>query len=241
MRTPRVTVDVPLDVGSTAELSAAEGRHLVTVLRRGLGDGVEVLAPNGVFRGVVEANEDGRQARVRVTAEIDAPDSRAGGGLRLGIAVVKGAAFDTALRAAVELGVDAVAPLRTERTIVKWDESRRRSRCDRVITEAMKQCGRATPLELEAAEDLRVWLARPAGAQERRILLDPAGSLLDAAAGRAASRTVAIGPEGGFSASEREAAESLGWEVRRLPVPVLRTPTAVAVAAALWLLGQPGD
>ena len=63
--------------------------------------------------------------------------------ITLGLAVVKGPSFELALRMATELGIRAVVPLFTARTIVRWDEApRKRSRYERVAREAAKQCGR---------------------------------------------------------------------------------------------------
>ena len=46
----------------------------------------------------------------------------------------------------------------------------------------------------------------------------------------------AVGPEGGFTEAEVQAAISAGWRTCGFPTPVLRTPTAVALIAALGLL-----
>ena len=46
----------------------------------------------------------------------------------------------------------------------------------------------------------------------------------------------AVGPEGGFTGEEVEAAARSGWTACGFPTPVLRTPTAVALIAALGLL-----
>jgi 16S rRNA (uracil1498-N3)-methyltransferase len=139
----------------------------------------------------------------------------------------------------VELGVDRIVPLRTERGVVRWDGARGEKhveRLRRVAREAAMQCHRAripdvatpcTPAEL--ATRTGVALADPRGATISRSSL-PDGD----------TWTVLVGPEGGFSVSEFAA---LADAVRIGVGPhVLRSVTApAAVAAALTALRDVPD
>ena len=136
----------------------------------------------------------------------------------------------------VELGVDRIVPLRTERGVVRWDGDRGAKQLDRlrrVAREASMQCQRAripevgapcTPAEL--ATHAGVVLADPQGAPVRRASLPDGDAWL-----------VLVGPEGGFAPAE---VASLGACPRLAVGPhVLRAVTApAAVAAALATLRQ---
>jgi 16S rRNA (uracil1498-N3)-methyltransferase len=130
----------------------------------------------------------------------------------------------------VELGVDRIVPLRTDRAVVRWDGERGRKhveRLRRVAREAAMQCQRAQLPEV--AEPMTV-PELPRGASV--LLADPNGTpITPASLPKASAWTVLVGPEGGFSPSE---IASLG-DVARIAVGphVLRSVTApVAVAAA---------
>jgi 16S rRNA (uracil1498-N3)-methyltransferase len=134
----------------------------------------------------------------------------------------------------VELGVDRIVPLRTERGVVRWDGERGAKHLDRlrrVAREAAMQCLRArlpevtlpgTPAELATRGG--VVLADPRGVPVGRASLPDGDSWI-----------VLIGPEGGFAPDELAA---LGACTRLAIGPhILRAVTApAAVAAALAAL-----
>ena len=249
MRTPRVFNPDAVSTGERIELPSGEGRHLSRVLRRRVGDAVQLLTPIGkafVCR-IADIAGDGR-----VTVEVGREVSRdelsvhraCGIAVTLGLAVVRGQAFELALRMATELGVHAVVPLFTARTVVRWDEpAQKRQRYERIAREAAKQCGRLEPLRLEDGVKFRSWLEGSVTTWERtsvpRWIAVPGASLphLPRDLGPQGSEVLfAVGPEGGFTEEEVRAALASGWTACGFPTPVLRTPTAVALIAALGLL-----
>jgi 16S rRNA (uracil1498-N3)-methyltransferase len=137
----------------------------------------------------------------------------------------------------VELGVDRIVPLQTERGVVRWDGDRgakQLERLRRVAREAAMQSHRARVPEVTAP-------ATPAtlatSATRRGVLVaDPHGVALSRAALPDVDVWVAlVGPEGGFAPAELDA---LDGAVRVAIGPhVLRAVTApVAVAAALGVM-----
>ncbi len=126
-----------------------------------------------------------------------------------------------------ELGADRIVPLETDHSVVRW----RGPRAERSAARLAKVAKEA------AAQSRRVWLPRVeqvtaftdfteawrAGAL-RLALADPGG-------GPPGPRmnAVAVGPEGGWSASER----ALGLPTLRLADGVLRAETAALAAGAL--------
>ncbi len=249
MRTPRVFISDVVSVGDRVRLPEAEGRHLARVLRRGAGDVVQLLTRGGQsFDGRIhEVTRDGLVV-VEVGSELSGDagisESASRVAITLGLAVVKGQAFELALRMATELGIDTVVPLFTSRTIVRWDgSSDKRRRYERVVQEAAKQCGRTRPLRLEEGTAFSSWIeSRPGESSSAPLWIAvPGAPLPERPGGSVLGQTeavFAVGPEGGFTEAEVQAAISAGWRACGFPTPVLRTPTAVALIAALGLLWE---
>jgi 16S rRNA (uracil1498-N3)-methyltransferase len=104
-------------------------------------------------------------------------------------------------------------------------------RCQRYVIEASKQCGRNELLDIsEPMTTVDFWKSAEG---PMRFIAHP-----NEAFGTAESTTpdqtitVAIGPEGGFTAEEVQAAIELGWFGLCLGPRVLRVETAAMCAAA---------
>ena len=246
MRTPRVFISDVVSVGDQVRLPETEGRHLARVLRRGPGDAVQLLTQGGqAFDGRIrEVTRDGLVV-VDVGSELSGDagisESASRVAITLGLAVVKGQAFELALRMSTELGIDTVVPLFTSRTVVRWDgSSDKRRRYERVAQEAAKQCGRTRPLRLEEGTAFSPWIEswRESGSSTASLWIAVPGAPLPERPEEPTEAVFAVGPEGGFTDAEVQAAISAGWRTCGFPTPVLRTPTAVALIAALGLLWQ---
>jgi 16S rRNA (uracil1498-N3)-methyltransferase len=94
----------------------------------------------------------------------------------------------------------------------------------RAVIEASKQCGRNVLMRIDDPLPWAKFLA--ADWPGRRLILHPDGEAGD----WAGPRTVAVGPEGGFTPAEVEMAA--GWQRLSLGPRVLRVETA-AIAAAV--------
>jgi 16S rRNA (uracil1498-N3)-methyltransferase len=140
----------------------------------------------------------------------------------------------------VELGVDRLTLLITQRSIVQPGEGKLDKLRD-VAIQACKQCGRSDLPLLDPPCPLTAWLAEWSPAQrrpeDRLLLADRDGSpILDILAGISWEMTarvaVLIGPEGGWTEEERTAAGTAGARVVRLADQTLRIETAALAAAA---------
>jgi len=166
------------------------------------------------------------------------------------LGLLKAARFEWALQKGTELGVVAFQPLLTERAVAATEEfgAAKRRRYERIIAEALEQCGGAWLPELTTPRTLAEALA---SAPTDVIPLIPweeetAAPLSETLASVAALRHVSasqepravwlfIGPEGGFSADEVAQARAAGALPVTLGPRVLRAETAAIVAAALAL------
>ncbi|HEY7519996.1 MAG TPA: 16S rRNA (uracil(1498)-N(3))-methyltransferase [Methylomirabilota bacterium] len=215
---------------------ASQSRHLARALRLRPGD--TIVASDGAGRDYT-VRLDAVGARVTGTVVGEAAGAAESPlAVTLVQGVPKGDKMEAIVRAATELGVAAVQPALTARTVVRLGPSaaaERAARWQRVAREAAKLCRRAVvprvavPLPLaaclEAARDsdvaLCVWEgdAPPLATALRERRLRQAAVL--------------VGPEGGLAESEVEAARSAGWKVVSLGTRVLRTETAGPAVIAI--------
>lgn len=235
-------------------LDEPAAHHLLRVLRRGIGDEIEVFDGQGrCWRAQVAAT---KPATVTLQAALPAePPPR----LRLGLAQCLSTAekMDWTIEKAVELGVSHIVPLLSARSVVKLDGARAEKRVQhwqRLVVAAAMQCGRSRLPEIAPIQPVVTWLASlPAPqAHERRWVLSPlaesslmaqASALaaqtgtplawdqdqpIDAAASEAATPTAWLlcGPESGLAETEVEQALAQGWQPALLGPRVLRTETA---------------
>jgi 16S rRNA (uracil1498-N3)-methyltransferase len=136
---------------------------------------------------------------------------------------------------ATELGAAAIAPLLSERTVVRIDESEalaKKDKWQRVAIEAAKQCGQnwvpavakpRTPKEFfQAGEKWDLMLIASLQPDSR-----PIKETLAEFAGKKLGRVlVLVGPEGDFTPAEINLAKNAGCRPITLGPIILRTETA---------------
>ncbi|MDO4583606.1 MAG: RsmE family RNA methyltransferase [Planctomycetia bacterium] len=152
--------------------------------------------------------------------------------LALAVALPKGERQKWMVEKLVELGTAEWIPLETERSVAKIGDSVTR-RLERCVIEASKQCGRNTLMKIADAEKTPTfWDSAVPHRFSRKIIAHPEGKRL-AEIDVADSLLAAIGPEGGFSDAEVEAAQTHGWIPVSLGERILRTETAAITLAAI--------
>ncbi|HEX8464347.1 MAG TPA: RsmE family RNA methyltransferase [Abditibacterium sp.] len=245
--------------GDEFDLDADTAKKLVKVLR--MAPGETFVAFNGFGRewecALTSVENEGKpRARGVLIAERDVENLRH---LHLSIAqaVPKGDKMDFVLQKGTELGVMEFWPFDAERSVSKIDldddgqrASVRTSRWRRIVEGASSQCGRAdVPIVHSIADLSTVVDYGTSGA--RCFMLDEDEETLslrealkrepiewdDEAPPRV---MLLVGPEGGWSAREREWATRYGAESVSLGRRILRTETAALVAAAI-LSWEAGD
>lgn len=239
MRIPRFYTPQDLATGALLTLEAQASRHLTQVLRLGTGDDLTLFNGNGFdFRGLIETPlRDGALVRVGDQSEPEPlPPLR----VTLALGVSKGERMDLSLQKAVELGVWALQPLFTERSVVRLTEDRlikRMRHWQGVVVSACEQSGRRRLPLLAEPRRLADWLVGTAG---DRLLLDHRADqpLTALAAPANEAVTLLVGPEGGLAPHERASACARGFIGVRLGPRVMRTETAPLAALAaiqtLW-------
>ncbi|WP_323121488.1 16S rRNA (uracil(1498)-N(3))-methyltransferase [Burkholderia alba] len=242
---PRLFVDAALRGDVMLTLPADVARH-VQVLRLAPGDALTLFnGTGGQFRAeLVEV--DKRTALARIGA-FDPVETEAPYRITLAQGIAGGDKMDWLIEKAVELGAARLAPLSTSRAVVRLSGERAEKRVAHwqgVVRASCEQCGRNRLPEIAPVRDFHVWLdALPetAAPDELRLMLSPRASIAFAqlpATPPSGDVTLLIGPEGGLSPSEEEAARARGFTSILLGARVLRTETAgmamLAALAARW-------
>ncbi|MDJ0769270.1 MAG: RsmE family RNA methyltransferase [Ilumatobacter sp.] len=203
---------------ATPVLDDATSHHLNRVLR--LRDGEVVTITDGCGRWRTCAMSGGV---IEPTGEVGCVDARAEP-VTIAFAVPKHDRPEWIVQKLTELGVDRIVLLHAERSIVRWSGERAARHVDRLVRVAGEALQQSRQVWLPVVEG-------PIGAKEflsSAIAADHGGRPL----GRA-DRSIAIGPEGGWSSSELDrAAGRVG-----LGASVLRVETA-AITVAARVLGH---
>jgi len=242
---PRLYVDTALGAGLALMLPPAAARH-AQVLRLQPGDALTLFDGRG---GEWSARIDAmgkRDVRVGVLAH-HAIERELPFAVTIALAMPSADRMDFVVEKATELGVAALVPLLTERSVLRLASERaekRRAHWQAVALAACEQCGRNCVPVIDPVVPFTAWLAelqRANGAGTRLLLgWRDAVPWTQATAGRAPSGagiTLLSGPEGGLSKSEEDSARGLGFAVVSLGARVLRADTAPLAALAALALG----
>lgn len=232
-----VTPDLSQDYALALDL--AQSRYLTAVMRREVGDEVLVFnGRDGEWRGAVEVA--GKRGVVLRLTSLERHQAL-GPDLDLVVALVKRTRIETIIEKAAELGARRVRLVITERTN---GERARLDRLTAIATEAAEQTGRMDVPQI--VEPLKLAKLIEAWDTPRRLLFcDEAGEakpVLAALEGAPADPwAILIGPEGGFSPTERETLRNLSYATPASLGPrILRADTAAISALTLWQAAQ-GD
>ncbi len=203
-----------------------------------MGDAVELFDGQGHgFSGVISRVEKGG---VEVMITRNAKTAEESVHVTLGVSVIKSEAMDFLIQKACELGVHAVRPLVTTRSVVKLPPDRWLSKVERwrkIALESCKQCGRTKAPDIWAATGLNIF-SKEFGAYEKVLLPTLAkkgGRLYDVlSSGPPVKKVlVLIGPEGDFTEGEVELMEAAGAQTVDLGPYVMRSETAALYALSV--------
>ena len=206
-------------------ISGDEHRHL-TVARAEQGETVEILdGRGGVWTAeIVAVGRRETVARVLHSRQIE----KAGPEVLLALSLIKPSAFELALEKAVEVGVTQIIPLIASRSNLM--PGRRVDRWKRVVIEAAKQSKQYhLPVVGEPAKLARVLEIK---ASTKIVFAERGGGPLKSALAESPALCL-VGPEGGWTDAELEAARAKGFHCVTLGAGILRTETAAIVGAAL--------
>lgn len=229
---PRFYVENPQWMGGEIEISGAEARHIGKVLRLRQGDEIVLFDGKGrEYWGTIESRGLHR-IRVKI-GKTSTPRRESPIEVVLGQGLVKGDTMDYVVQKTTELGVSAIFPFISSRTIPilgRERAERRWNRWKRITVESAKQCGRPIPPRVEGVRDLGSILGWPWRDFVKLILWEREERSLRKRMGEVDKKSrkflFLVGPEGGFSEGEISAARGRGFVPVGLGPRILRSETA---------------
>jgi len=231
MRLTRIHCPLPLHPGTDLTLSDNATSHLVRVLRLQPGAAFILFDGHGHEHHATLQQITGKHASARVgEALINQRESPLRITLIQGIS--RGERMDWTLQKATELGVHAIEPVITTRSVVRLDAAqtnKKQEHWQQIVISACEQSGRSVVPVVTLPCPLAARMAQRTPAL--RLILSPHAeqSMADLARPDQAIELL-IGPEGGLDDAEIALAAQHGFIPVRLGPRVLRTETAAVVA-----------
>ena len=200
------------------------------------GDEIEIIDSTAQrFRAFVQI--DGRTVRAEL---FEVVEQTAAPSLKVTVAqgIPKAQKMDFVVEKLTELGVSAIVPLQSERSIVAEVGANKIDRWRRLAKTAAAQCGRA---DIPQIADPLSFPQLVASFQTYDLVLFPwelaehvpLHQQLPALVEGKQRILIAIGPEGGFSHQEAQAAQAAGAHLVWLGSRILRTETAALVVLSI--------
>jgi 16S rRNA (uracil1498-N3)-methyltransferase len=195
--TAHVFVDA---LGDECAVEGDDGHHLQRVRRVDVGERLTAADGSGAWRAYeVVTVAPGRLQLAARGAVLVEPELHPR--VCLAVALTKGRALDDVVAGVTELGVHRIEPVRSARSVVRWDDDRAAAAVARlrvIAREAAMQSRRARVPEVSEVRDLRSLVGRPGVVIADRAGIAPAH--LPAPPG--GEWTALVGPEGGFAPDE---------------------------------------
>ena len=214
--------------GDRVEIGGADARHLAGPLRARVGETIAVVDPSGFVLSVLLETVSSRSVSGSVVAtRPHDPEPRVA--VTMALAMLPASGLEHSLSRCTELGAAGFRLVQAERSVARPG---RPERWGTICREAAMLAGRLVVPSVAGPVSFRELLE-----DESVLVLDAGGVEVLSAPTHGQAVTLAIGPEGGWSAAEKDLA---GDRLRRLGTRNLRADTA-ALAALATLLGRSGD
>ena len=228
------------EIGEDLTLPADISHQIARVLRLHEGDEIRLLDGEGGEWTASLTRIDPKQSLAHAMSAFEgSPEPIAQ--ITLYAALIKYDRFEFMLQKATELGVSRLVPFVSAYTNARPPSDNRLSRWRRVIAEAVEQSGRTELPELDPTVNFTAAVAEVGSSgillweAEDRLSLRVALAQHDGT-----NLGLFIGPEGGYSADEVEAAKSAGLALAGIGPRVVRAETA-SIAALTMALAHFGD
>ena len=238
---PRFPISQNQINNNLAIVSGSDYRHIIKVLRLKPGNEITLFDNTG-FEHLGKITEIGSK-EIRITiSESRRTETESGLNITLLQGIPKGDKMDFIVEKSTELGVKTIVPVVTERSQIR--KTKRIERWRRIALESSKQSGRMLPPDiLDLISFDNAIYSHDKGYLHLIFYEKCKDNIKDIikCTGKAKENIkIFIGPEGGFSESEVNAAKENGFIPIGLGPRILRTETAgiVAVAILQFLFGD---
>jgi 16S rRNA (uracil1498-N3)-methyltransferase len=232
----RYFLENPFDSSNNSSITGEDGKHIVRVMRMGVGDLVIAVSDGVAYTAsITEVLPEG--VRISCVNEEPLPTKEMPVKVTIACGLPKGDKLDLIVQKGTELGMYAMVPFEAERSIVKWDEKKGEKKTDRlrkIAKEAAEQCHRTIIPTIESPLTFRQLLAT-SGDYDVLLFADEEDAK-SSKPHRIADRLknvyhkqsvlVLFGPEGGLSRKEADMLLSVEFLPISLGPRILRTETA---------------
>jgi len=232
MSNPRIYQQSNFVVGDSITLSDDAFGHVVRVLRLTKGDSITLFNGKEAYQysaTLVDVNKKSALVEINTQEEVSNESPLH---IHLGQGISRGDRMDFTLQKSVELGVNKITPLFTERCGVKLSGERlmkKHQQWQKIVISACEQSGRCFVPEVAEPISLEQWLAQETSALKLNLHPRAKHSILTLKAEAHRVRLL-IGPEGGLSNDEIEQASNAEFKEVLLGPRILRTETAALTA-----------
>jgi 16S rRNA (uracil1498-N3)-methyltransferase len=204
---------------SDVALTGDEARHCAQVMRKEAGQEIVVFNGAGAWARAEITRSGKERVELRLVEQGESPAPAVS--ITLFQSIPKGSNMDLIIEKSVELGVNAIVPVFSDRTVVRLDgkdAAKKQEKWQRLALEACKQCGQnwlpqvSVPVSFDAAwrqlpsHDVRLIAAIQEDSRSVKDTLASVSALGQHRERRIRSVLMAIGPEGDFTPEEYAAA-----------------------------------
>ena len=225
----RYYLPAPSWEGETLRLSGEEARHATRVMRVQVGEQIEIFDGCGKAAVCTVTHTERQSVDCEIQSEQNHPAPQFP--ITLCQSIPKGGNMELIVQKAVELGVNTIQPLITQRTVARPDSlAKKQEKWQRIALEACKQCGQNHLPEIATPLHFQPWLTE----------LTPFGTAIIASLDERAVHLrkhlekspltgnigLLIGPEGDFSPEEYQHAYDAGFHPISFGEIVMRVETA---------------
>ncbi|HET8859151.1 16S rRNA (uracil(1498)-N(3))-methyltransferase [Marivirga sp.] len=216
-------------------LEPEESKHCIKVLRKQLGDEIQIIDGKGTFYKAKISNVNHKKCEFEVFEKIN--DKKPTIHRHLAIAPTKNLdRMEWLVEKATEIGIDEISFLEcqnSERNILKLD------RLEKKVVSAMKQSIKAYQPRLNELRKFKDFISSPNAKNKYIAFVDFDNPLhFKTQLRKQEDALILIGPEGDFTKEEIELARQNGFVSVSLGNSRLRTETAGIVAIHLMNLGE---
>lgn len=233
MRIPRIYHPHAITTLGELTLSDDAANHVGRVLCMQVGQKICLFdGSNHIFHAEI-VHADKKQVRVNIF-DNQLEDRESPLNFHLGQVISRGEKMEFTIQKSIELGVNTITPLISERCGVKLDQERLNKKVQqwqKIAIAASEQCGRNRIALIRPVMSLEAWCAEPD--EGIKLNLHPrASQSINTLSAPVQDLRLLIGPEGGLSQNEIDMTTQYNFTDILLGPRVLRTETAALTAIA---------
>ena len=210
-------------------LNEEQSRHIAKSLRMRKGDMLTLTSGNGNDYGCIIENTNGGLVTLSVCYK-QANNSEPSVKVTLYQGVPKSSKLEDVIQKCTELGISAICPTLTNRSVSRPDEKsakKKKQRYEKIVPEIMDMTSLEKAVKNDDSE-LKILFYEGGGESLKSMINQDVKSV-----------SIYIGPEGGFEEKEVELIKAAGGKIASLGPRILRTQTApVAALTAIMLLSN---